>query len=62
MKMKYAAILLALSTALSAWLYWGSDLKIEQVLTSNEWQSNMVGIIAARDYPDTDIGPLSRLE
>jgi transmembrane regulatory protein ToxS len=62
MKMKYAAILLAISTALSAWLYWGSDLKLEQVLTSNEWQSNMVGIIAARHYPDTDIGPLSRLE
>ncbi|MFA0087229.1 regulatory protein ToxS [Vibrio sp. E150_011] len=62
MKMKYASILLALSTALSAWLYWGSDLKLEQVLTSNEWQSNMVGIIAANNAPDTDIGPLSRLE
>ncbi|MGR5176045.1 regulatory protein ToxS [Vibrio parahaemolyticus] len=62
MKMKYASVLLALSTALSAWLYWGSDLKLEQVLTSSEWKSNMVAVIAARDYPDTDIGPLSRLE
>ncbi len=62
MKMKYASLMLALSVALSAWLYWGSDLKLEQVLTSKEWQSNAVAIIAARDYPDTDIGPLSRME
>jgi transmembrane regulatory protein ToxS len=24
---------------LSAWLYWGSDIKVEQVLTSKEWRS-----------------------
>lgn len=31
--------ILLLSLLLSSWLYWGSDFKLEQVLTSREWQS-----------------------
>ncbi|CSA09805.1 transmembrane regulatory protein ToxS [Vibrio cholerae] len=34
--------ILLLSLLLSSWLYWGSDFKLEQVLTSREWQSKMV--------------------
>lgn len=34
-----------LSLLLSSWLYWGSDFKLEQVLTSREWQSKMVSLI-----------------
>lgn len=37
--------ILLLSLLLSSWLYWGSDFKLEQVLTSREWQSKMVSLI-----------------
>lgn len=36
--------ILLLSLLLSSWLYWGSDFKLEQVLTSREWQSKMVSL------------------
>ena len=44
MNIKIANIVLAISVLLSSWLYWGTDVKIEQVLTSREWSSNMVFI------------------
>lgn len=59
MNQKIAAGLLILSAVFSGWLYWGSDLKVEQVLTSNEWQSKMVTVIAAK-IPDDSVGPLRK--
>lgn len=35
-----ACILISIS--LSAWIYWGSDIKTERMLTSREWQSRIV--------------------
>ncbi|MGR5068621.1 MULTISPECIES: regulatory protein ToxS [Vibrio] len=60
MKIKVASAVLAVSILFSGWLYWGSDLKIEQVLTANEWQSNMVTLIKDTT-PDSTMGPLRRV-
>ncbi|WP_336936386.1 transmembrane regulator ToxS [Vibrio cholerae] len=62
MQNRHIAIgILLLSLLLSGWLYWGSDFKLEQVLTSREWQSKMVSLIKTnRDRPA--IGPLSRVD
>lgn len=49
MTQKIASIVLLLSAALSAWLYWGSDLKIERLLISREWQSQMVTLLVNSD-------------
>jgi transmembrane regulatory protein ToxS len=40
-KKHLALIILLLSAALSAWLYWSSDFKTTQLLTSQKWESNM---------------------
>ncbi|MDN3698774.1 regulatory protein ToxS [Vibrio cortegadensis] len=61
MKLKLAYLALALSSVLSAWMYWGSDIKVEQVLTSKEWQSRMVSLITNNDK-ESAIGPLSKVE
>jgi transmembrane regulatory protein ToxS len=61
MKAKYAAMILAISAIFSGWLYWGSDLKLEQILTSKEWQSHNVSLIS-QDLDDNTWGPLSRAE
>jgi transmembrane regulatory protein ToxS len=34
-----------ISTCFSLWLYWGSDFKTEQLLTSREWQSRIVTLV-----------------
>lgn len=60
MKIKVASAVLAVSILFSGWLYWGSDLKVEQVLTSNEWQSTMVTVITD-NLPDDTVGPLRRV-
>ena len=60
MKIKLAIAVLAVSALFSSWLYWGSDLKVEQVLTSNEWQSTMVTVITD-NLPDDTVGPLRRV-
>ncbi|MGR5236554.1 regulatory protein ToxS [Vibrio alfacsensis] len=60
MKTKMASAVLAVSILFSGWLYWGSDLKVEQVLTANEWQSNMVTLIKDTTT-DSTIGPLRRV-
>jgi len=61
MNQKIAAGLLILSSVFSAWLYWGSDLKVEQVLTSKEWQSNMVTVIT-EPLQEESVGPLRKVE
>ncbi|MGR5060227.1 regulatory protein ToxS [Vibrio rotiferianus] len=60
MKIKLAIAVLAVSALFTSWLYWGSDLKVEQVLTSNEWQSTMVTVITD-NLPDDTVGPLRRV-
>ncbi len=59
MKTTTAKILLGLSIVFSAWLYWGSDIKVEQVLTAKEWQSRMVTYIT-EDKQDV-VGPLRKV-
>ncbi|SDH65888.1 transmembrane regulatory protein ToxS [Vibrio xiamenensis] len=56
---KIALVALFASILFSAWLYWGSDFKMEQVLTSREWQSKMVTIISDVDKENT-VGPLRK--
>lgn len=60
MKIKLASAVLAVSVLFSSWLYWGSDLKVEQLLTANEWQSTMVTVITD-SLPDDTVGPLRRV-
>lgn len=60
MNQKIAAGLLIVSALFSGWLYWGSDLKVEQVLTSNEWQSEMVTVIAD-SIQEESVGPLRKV-
>ncbi|MEL7292754.1 MAG: regulatory protein ToxS [Pseudomonadota bacterium] len=64
MNQKYAIILLIVSTIFSGWLYWGSDLKVEQTLTSKEWQSKMVTVITEQLQQETEqaVGPLRRVD
>ncbi|NVD07232.1 hypothetical protein FCU94_10005 [Vibrio sp. JPW-9-11-11] len=64
MNQKFAIVLLIASTLFSGWLYWGSDLKIEQTLTSKEWQSKMVTVIAEplQDQTQEAVGPLRRVD
>lgn len=61
MKIKFASAVLAASTLFSVWLYWGSDLKVEQVLTASEWQSEMVTLITDK-LPNDTVGPLRRVQ
>ncbi|GAM61249.1 transmembrane regulatory protein toxS [Vibrio ishigakensis] len=60
MNQKTATVILVLSAIFSGWLYWGSDVKIEQILTSREWQTNMNTFIVS-DQADDAIGPLSKV-
>lgn len=61
MNQKLAVGLLVVSTLFSSWLYWGSDLKVEQVITSHEWQSKMVTVIAA-PMQEESVGPLRKAD
>ncbi|NOH99250.1 regulatory protein ToxS [Vibrio sp. 99-70-13A1] len=61
MKLKVSLLILAASAILSSWLYWGSDAKVEQLLTSREWQSKMVTLLTEVVQEDA-IGPLRRVE
>ncbi|EEW05558.1 regulatory protein ToxS [Vibrio mimicus] len=62
MENKHIAIgILLISLVFSGWLYWGSDLKLEQVLTSREWQSKMVSLIKTKSNSPA-MGPLSRVD
>jgi transmembrane regulatory protein ToxS len=58
---KIAMIILIASTVFSVWLYWGSDLKLKQLLVSREWQSKVVTYIKRKnDAPS--VGPLTRVD
>ncbi|MEH0688380.1 regulatory protein ToxS [Vibrio cholerae] len=61
MNHRIAAGLAIISAALSSWLYWGSDIKIEKILTSSEWQSKMVTLIDQMRHEE-DIGPLRKVD
>lgn len=61
MNQKIAAGLLVFSALFSGWLYWGSDLKVEQVITSHEWQSKMVTVITA-PLQEESVGPLRKVD
>jgi len=61
MNQKIAAGLLVLSALFSGWLYWCSDLKVEQVLTAKEWQSKMVTVITD-SLQDESVGPLRKVD
>ncbi|AIU66104.1 membrane protein [Vibrio coralliilyticus] len=61
MNQKIAAGLLVLSALFSGWLYWGSDLKVEQVLTAKEWQSKMVTVITD-SLQEESVGPLRKVD
>lgn len=63
MKQKIAFAALALSCIFSAWLYWGSDVKVEQVLTSREWQSTMVTYLSENVQEEAEdvVGPLAKI-
>ena len=60
MNQRVASILLVISVVFSGWLYWGSDVKIEQVLTSREWQTNLDTFVYS-DLADDSIGPLNKV-
>lgn len=64
MNSKLPIVILVLSALFSAWLYWGSDAKMERVLTSREWQTRMVTRIYAEPASDMahdeEIGPLRK--
>ena len=54
-------ILLIISMISSGWFYWKSDSKVEQLLTSKEWQSmSTVRIDSNVDFED--MGPLKRAD
>ncbi len=61
MNQKIASIILGLSVLFSGWLYWGSDLKLEQVLTSQEWQSKMVTVVTDSNQEES-VGPLRKAD
>ncbi|MDN3609329.1 regulatory protein ToxS [Vibrio ostreicida] len=60
MNQKFAASILVISALFSSWLYWGSDLKLEQVLIANEWQSKMVTVISD-SLKEESVGSLRRV-
>lgn len=58
---KIAVLLLLISASGSVWLYRGSDVKLEQILCSREWQSKMVTLIEQK-LPNDSVGPLHRVD
>ncbi|WP_162045808.1 regulatory protein ToxS [Vibrio taketomensis] len=61
MKQKFALLLLAISIAVSGWLFWGSDYKVERAITSTEWQSNMVTVLNDNVRGES-VGPLRKVD
>jgi len=61
MMRKVSIFLVIASAILSSWIYWGSDLKLVQEITSREWQSKMITVI--RDNSEHNpIGSLNRVD
>ncbi|MDC0611613.1 regulatory protein ToxS [Vibrio sp.] len=61
MNKKIAATLLLISLGLSCWLYWGSNYKLKQLVTSREWQSRIVTLIEHSNDAES-VGPLKRVD
>jgi transmembrane regulatory protein ToxS len=61
MNKKIAPIALLISLIISGWLYWGSDFKLKQELTSREWQSKMITLLQ-HDEALSGLGPLRKVE
>ncbi|WPC73306.1 regulatory protein ToxS [Vibrio porteresiae] len=58
MTKRIATIIFLISLIFSAWLYLDSDLKVEQLLSSREWQSRIVTKLES----DRSVGPLTRVD
>jgi len=58
---RIAVVMSIVSVAFSSWLYWGSDLKIEQEISSREWQSKTVTVIE-NTTTHQPIGSLRRVD
>ncbi len=58
---KIAILTVVTSVIFSSWLYWGSDLKLEQEIASHEWQSKTITML---ENPDShqSIGPLRKVD
>ncbi|MGR2766722.1 regulatory protein ToxS [Photobacterium ganghwense] len=56
----WAFILLGISCLFSGWLYFSSDYKLEQLLTSREWHANSVSRI--KDTTLEELGMLRQVE
>lgn len=56
----WAFMVLALSALFSAWLYFSSDYKLEQLLMSREWQSTAVSRIESKQLDE--LGMLRQVE
>ncbi|CAM4013960.1 regulatory protein ToxS [Vibrio neonatus] len=61
MNQRVALILLAISTVISGWLFWGSDVKVEQVLTAREWQTNLDAFVHTDQIDESLVGPLRKV-
>jgi len=58
---KISVLTLVVSIAFSSWLYWGSDLKLKQEISSHEWQSRMVTVLE-EDASRENVGPLRKVD
>ncbi|WP_165310609.1 regulatory protein ToxS [Vibrio ziniensis] len=58
---KIATMMCITSVAFSSWLYWGSDLKLKQEISSREWQSKTVMVIE-NSKSHQSIGPLRKVD
>ncbi len=58
---KFAVLTLVISAIFSSWLYWGSDLKLEQEIASREWQSKTITVVENADSHQS-IGPLRKVD
>ncbi len=57
---RFAILMVFSSTIFSSWLYWGSDLKLEQEISSREWQSRTTTVLQNTDSHQS-IGPLRKV-
>ncbi|MGC9422329.1 MULTISPECIES: regulatory protein ToxS [Vibrio] len=61
MMKKVAALLFLISAIASLWLYQHSEIKLEKILCSREWQSKLVTLIEHK-LPNNAVGPLHRVD
>lgn len=58
MNIKHSSALLLLSALFSTWLYFESEIKLDQTLTSREWQSTTRNYIS-KDFQDENQYPIA---